>query len=157
MAAVCLNTRWITAVVLSACIASASSAATLEVEPGSSIYYSDEGTFELKWKRPLFGGRGPAMELTLPPACRALVPPVSSNLGDALLERRLIDCGAAGLGGQQIHFPELDQTLSDVLVRIELADGGTFDGRARLKNPSRATLPIELPSTNPRKGSSHEN
>jgi len=37
------NTRWITAVVLSTCVAFAASAATLEVEPGSSIYYSDEG------------------------------------------------------------------------------------------------------------------
>jgi non-heme chloroperoxidase len=37
------NTRWITAVVLLACVASASSAATLEVEPGISLYYSDDG------------------------------------------------------------------------------------------------------------------
>jgi pimeloyl-ACP methyl ester carboxylesterase len=37
------NTGWITAVVLSTCLASASSAATFEVEPGSSIYYVDEG------------------------------------------------------------------------------------------------------------------
>jgi hypothetical protein len=43
MSAVKFNTRWITAVVLSTCVASASSAATLEVEPGSSLYYSDEG------------------------------------------------------------------------------------------------------------------
>jgi non-heme chloroperoxidase len=43
MTAVRFNTRWITAVVVSACVASASSAATLEVEPGSSLYYSDEG------------------------------------------------------------------------------------------------------------------
>jgi hypothetical protein len=118
---------------------------------------TDAAVFELKWKRPLYGGRGPAMELTRPAACRDLVPPVSSNLGDALLERRLIDCGAAGLGGQQILFPGLEQTLSEVLVRIELADGGTFDGRVRLDNPSRATPPIQLPSTNPRKGISHEN
>jgi hypothetical protein len=76
---------------------------------------TDAAVFELTWKRPLFGGRGPAMELTLPGACRDVVPPVSSNLGDALLERRLIDCGAAGLGGQQIHFSGLEQTLSDVL------------------------------------------
>jgi hypothetical protein len=44
MTAVSFNTRWLTAVVLSACVSSVSSTATLEVEPGSSIYYSDEGT-----------------------------------------------------------------------------------------------------------------
>jgi hypothetical protein len=43
MAAVKFHTGWIIAVVFSACVASASSAATLEVEPGSSLYYSDEG------------------------------------------------------------------------------------------------------------------
>jgi hypothetical protein len=75
------------------------------------------------------------MELTLPAACRDVVPPVSSNRGDALLERRLIDCGVAGLGGQQIHFPGLEQTLSDVLVRIELADGGTFTELVKASRP----------------------
>jgi non-heme chloroperoxidase len=43
MTAMRFNTKWITAVVLSTCVAFASSAATLEVEPGSSLYYSDEG------------------------------------------------------------------------------------------------------------------
>ena len=37
------NTRWIIAVLLLTCVASASSAASLEVEPGISLYYSDEG------------------------------------------------------------------------------------------------------------------
>jgi pimeloyl-ACP methyl ester carboxylesterase len=44
MTAVRFNTRWLTAVVLSTCVAFVASSATLEVEPGSSIYYSDEGT-----------------------------------------------------------------------------------------------------------------
>jgi hypothetical protein len=43
MSTVKFNTRWITVPVLSACVAFAASAATLEVESGSSIYYSDEG------------------------------------------------------------------------------------------------------------------
>jgi hypothetical protein len=38
-----ITTSWIMAVVLATCVAFASSAATLEVEPGSSLYYSDEG------------------------------------------------------------------------------------------------------------------
>ena len=44
MSTVILSTKWVTAVALSTYVASASSAATLEVEPGSSLYYSDEGT-----------------------------------------------------------------------------------------------------------------
>jgi hydrogenase/urease accessory protein HupE len=103
---------------------------------------TDGAVFELSWKRPLFGGRGPAMELALPPACRDVVPPASSNLGDALLVRRLIDCGDAGLAGKQIHFPGLDQTLSDVLVRIEQANGGTFTS---LVKASRSWVVVEEP------------
>jgi hydrogenase/urease accessory protein HupE len=82
------------------------------------------------------------MEMALPAACRDVVPPVESNLGDALLERRLIECGAGGLAGQRIDFPGLDQTLSDVLVRIELADGGTFTS---LVNASRPWVVVEGP------------
>jgi hydrogenase/urease accessory protein HupE len=96
---------------------------------------TDGAVFELNWKRPLVGGRGPAMEMALPPACRDLLPPVSSNLGDVLLERRLIDCGVAGLAGKQIHFPGLERTLSDVLVRIVLADGGTFTSLVKATRP----------------------
>ena len=87
---------------------------------------TDAAVFELRWKRPVLAGRAPTMEVALPATCRNIVPPVASNVGDALLERRLIDCGAGGLAGQRIDFPGLDQALSDVLVRIELADGNIF-------------------------------
>jgi non-heme chloroperoxidase len=43
MITVKFNTRWITVLVLSTCVAFASSAATLEVGSGGSLYYSDEG------------------------------------------------------------------------------------------------------------------
>jgi hydrogenase/urease accessory protein HupE len=82
------------------------------------------------------------MELTLPSVCRDVLPPVSSNLGDAALERRVIDCGAAGLVGEEIRFPRLDQTLSDVLVRIEQADGATF---TQLVKPSRPWVLVQGP------------
>ena len=96
---------------------------------------TDTSGFELSWKRPLFGGRPPAMAMALPTACRDVVPPVESNLGDALLERRLIECGAGGLAGQRIDFPGLDQTLSDVLVRIEQADGSIFMQLVKASRP----------------------
>lgn len=106
------------------------------------VLAKDGGDFDLRWKRPLFGGRPPVMELALPAACRDVVPPVTSDLGDALLERRLIDCGAAGLAGKQIRFPGLDRTFSDVLVRIVLADGGTF---TKLVKPSRSWVEVKGP------------
>ena len=96
---------------------------------------TDATVFELSWKRPLFGGRPPTMELALPATCRDVVPPVAANLGDALLERRLIDCGTSSLAGERIRFPGLEKTLSDVLVRIELIDGVTFTSLVKASRP----------------------
>ena len=96
---------------------------------------TDGAVFDVTWKRPLVGGRGATMELALPPACRDVVPPASSNLGDVLLERRLIDCGDAGLAGKPIHFPGLERTLNDVLVRVVMPDGGTFTSLVKAARP----------------------
>ena len=124
------------ALITASLLLSAASALAHDARPSYlELVETDPAVFELSWKRPLFGGRGPAMGLALPPACRDVVPPVSSNLGDALLERRLIDCGADGLAGERIRFPGLEQTLSDVLVRIAQADGGTFTSLVKASRP----------------------
>jgi hydrogenase/urease accessory protein HupE len=131
------------ALIAASLLLSAASALAHDARPAYlELVATDATVFELRWKRPVLGGRSPTMEMALPAACRDVVPPVSSNLGDALLERRLIDCGAAGLAGEQIHFPGLDQTLSDVLVRIVLADGGTF---TKLVKASRSWVVVEGP------------
>ena len=129
---VCMHTLLAASLLLSATSALAHDSRPAYLE----LVATDAAVFELTWKRPLFGGRPPAMEMTLPAVCRDVVPPVASNLGDALLERRLIDCGAGGLAGQRIDFPGLDQTLSDVLVRIEQADGSIFTQLVKASRPS---------------------
>jgi hydrogenase/urease accessory protein HupE len=123
------------ALIAAGVLLSAASAPAHDARPAYLELVAQDAVFELSWKRPVLGGRAPTMELALPPACRDVVPPVSSNLGDALLERRLIDCGAAGLAGQPIRFPGLDRTLSDVLVRIEQADGSTFTQLVKASRP----------------------
>jgi hydrogenase/urease accessory protein HupE len=123
------------ALIAAGVLLSAASAPAHDARPAYLELVAQDAVFELSWKRPVLGGRAPTMELALPPACRDVVPPLSSNLGDALLERRLIDCGAAGLAGQPIRFPGLDRTLSDVLVRIEQADGSTFTQLVKASRP----------------------
>jgi hydrogenase/urease accessory protein HupE len=124
------------ALIVASLLLSAASALAHDARPAYlELVATDAAGFELSWKRPLFGGRPPAMAMALPGACRDLVPPVESNLGDALLERRLIECGGGGLAGKQIRFPGLERTLSDVLVRIELADGGTFTSLVKASRP----------------------
>ena len=128
--------KFIRALIAASLLLSAASALAHDSRPAYlELVETDAAVFELRWKRPLYGGRDPAMELALPRACRDVVPPVASDLGDALLERRLIDCGVAGLAGKQIDFPGLEQTLSDVLVRIEQADGGVFTSLVKASRP----------------------
>jgi hydrogenase/urease accessory protein HupE len=135
--------RLLAALIAASLLLSATPALAHDSRPAYlELVETDATVFELRWKRPVLGGRSPTMEMALPAVCRDVVPPVSSNLGDALLERRLIDCGAARLAGEQIHFPGLDQTLSDVLVRIVLADGGTF---TKLVKASRSWVVVEGP------------
>jgi hydrogenase/urease accessory protein HupE len=135
--------RLLASLITAALLLSGASALAHDARPAYlELLAKDGAVFELSWKRPLFGGRAPAMEMALPPACRDVLPRISSNLGDALLERRMINCGAAGLAGKQISFPGLDRTLSDVLVRIVLADGGTF---TKLVKGSRPWVVVEGP------------
>ncbi len=63
------------------------------------------------------------VELRLPAGVVNLKEPTVQELSDSLLERRSIDAGPGGLAGKRIDFVGLQGTITDVLVRIELADG----------------------------------
>jgi hydrogenase/urease accessory protein HupE len=60
-----------------------------------------------------------------PTECSDLVPPAQQQLPGALLERRSLDCGEAGLAGKDIRIEGLAATLTDVLVRVVHDDGRT--------------------------------
>src|SRR5271165_5142626 len=61
--------------------------------------------------------------LKLPDDVKNLREPNVQELADSFVERRWIDAGPAGLAGKRIEFPELQLTITDVLVRVELLDG----------------------------------
>ena len=63
------------------------------------------------------------VQLRLPADVVNLKEPTVQELSDSLLERRSIDAGPGGLAGKRIDFVGLQGTITDVLVRIELADG----------------------------------
>ncbi len=122
--------------IVASLLLSATSALAHDSRPAYlELVETDGGTFELIWKLPLIGGRVPTIELSLPPDCRDVVPRVSSNLGNSILERRLIDCGEAGLIGKQIRFSGLEQTSDGVLVRIVSSDGSTVTTLVKASQP----------------------
>jgi hydrogenase/urease accessory protein HupE len=109
--------RWIFAVIalLVACAASAHEArpAYLEVKETSP------GRYELLWHTPLLSGMRLPVVLTLPSEARQIVAPAKHDLGDSLLERRIIEL-PGGLAGKRIEFTGLQATITDVLVRVQL-------------------------------------
>jgi hypothetical protein len=66
------------------------------------------------------------VSLRLPEGIKDLKAPEDQELIDSHVERRWIDAGPNGLGGQRIAFPGLQVTITDVLVRVQLLDGRSW-------------------------------
>jgi hypothetical protein len=93
------------------------------------------GTFDVVWKTPVPQGAeaGPVRQLTpvFGAACRR-VGELSSRSAEAEgLSVYRIDCGTTGLRGQTIGVAGLARHPSDVLLRIQWADGTTTTGVLR--------------------------
>jgi len=82
-----------------------------------------EGKYSLLWKRPLVGGTPMQVAPQLPTVCSDLTPHARQQSASGSIERWMVDCGSAGLVSQQISIQGLSSTQTDVLLRLELADG----------------------------------
>ena len=97
------------------------------------------GRYDLLWRTPVLSGMRLPVLLQLPGDVRNVREPSVQELTDSLLERRSIDAGPSGLAGKRIEFPGLQATITDVLVRIELADGRRW---TTIVHPSQAWFEI---------------
>ncbi len=88
-----------------------------------------DGKAEIVWKVPLIKGRRMNITPALPESCQTLTPLATYALSNAVLERWTVDCGAGGLAGQTITIEGLETTSTDVLVRLQFADGRTTTTR----------------------------
>lgn len=92
-------------------------------------------TFAVLWKVPAVGQMRLALDLRLPPNCKAAGEPTTTFDGGAYVERRTIICDG-GLGGQTIGISGLEATMTDVLARITHADGSTEIARVKADAPA---------------------
>jgi len=81
------------------------------------------GRYDVTWRTPVYAGMRLPVALRFPATFRNIVQPVERDVGDAWIERRVIDTGPAGLTGQRIDFLGLQASITDVLVRVSLRDG----------------------------------
>ena len=81
------------------------------------------GQYELLWKMPRRGDLVLPLSVAIPEECTDAVPGAKYALPGAAVERRLIDCGEAGLNNREIGIRGLSATITDVLVRVQTLDG----------------------------------
>lgn len=81
------------------------------------------GQYEVLWKRPAQGDLALGLHLGWPAGCREAASGAARAVPGALIEHRLIDCGAGNLIGQRIAIEGLASTRTDVLVRVAFLDG----------------------------------
>ena len=93
------------------------------------------GRVSLLWRTPVLAGVRLPVALRIPDGAKQVREPTVEELADSLVERRWLDVGPDGLAGRRIGFPGLQFTITDVLVRVEMADGRTWTTIARPSQP----------------------
>jgi len=94
-------------------------------------------TFTVLWKVPMKGEARLKLEPRLPDTCQQKTPASSHVAGGAVIQRWSLACDGE-LSGGIIAVAGLEQTLTDVLVRIERLDGRV--STARLTPGNRALV-----------------
>jgi hypothetical protein len=94
--------------------------------------------YAVLWRTPTNAGMRLPVRLELPSGVRDFSPPALRELSDSRIERRVIDA-PGGLAGKRIEFVGLQVTITDVLVRVQLANGSQS---SVLVHPSQAWVEI---------------
>jgi hydrogenase/urease accessory protein HupE len=107
-----------------------------EVRPGFlELRERDDSTYALLWKRPTGGEVEIRIAPLVPEGCRLVTPDQQQLTPGAVVVRGSLGCGG-GLAGKTIRIAGLETTVTDVLVRVQHADGRIESHLLRPANPS---------------------
>ncbi len=96
-----------------------------EIRPGYLEMNSTDGTvYSIKWKVPMKGDMALSLKPVLPDSCTERTPPSAMATGGAMITRWSISC-TGGIAEGHIRIDGLENTMTDVLVRIVHQDGMT--------------------------------
>ncbi len=119
---------------------SALPAAAHEVRPAYlELNEIGPGLFRVLWKVPARDGLRLPLAPSFPPSCSADTEKRAAPAAGASIERWTMQCNGP-LHGQRIGIDNLELTLTDALVRLELLDGETRTARLR---PSQTSFLVE--------------
>jgi hypothetical protein len=94
--------------------------------------------YRVLWKQPARGEYRLAIDPVFPASCRTEGERLRQSVPGSFLDRMTLVC-EAGLGGKTLAVAGLEATLTDVLVRLELADGRTL---TELLKPGRPSFTV---------------
>ena len=107
-----------------------------EVRPGYlELREGEPGTYALLWKRPTGGEVEIQIAPVIPEGCRLVTPDRQQITPGVVLVRGSLIC-QGGLAGKTLRVEGLETTITDVLVRIQHADGRVESHLLRPATPS---------------------
>jgi hypothetical protein len=107
-----------------------------ETRPGYlELRESGPATYALLWKRPTGGEVEIQIAPVVPDGCRLTTPDQQQLTPGAVVVRGTLQC-RGGLAGKTLRVAGLETTITDVLVRIEHADGRVESHLLRPATPS---------------------
>jgi len=96
-----------------------------EIRPGYlELNTADGNSYSVKWKVPMKGDLVLSLNPVLPDVCSERTPPSSMQSGGAMITRWSLTC-PGGIFGKNIRIDGLENTMTDVLVRLVHQDGFT--------------------------------
>ena len=98
--------------------------------------------YSVIWRNPKLTNQQPGLSLKFPEEVKNLTKPVLHELPGATVERRLIETDTQGLIGKRIEIVGLQTSNTDVLVRIEFANGASSTA---LLKPAQPWLIVKGP------------
>ena len=107
-----------------------------ESQPGTlDLRQVDKDRYEVTWRAPIYFGQPHPARLELPEHWKTVVDPTVRLLDDSQVFRRVVTVGSQGVEGSILRFPGLENTITDVFVRLNRLDGTTMTAVVRPSRP----------------------
>ena len=107
-----------------------------EMRPGYlEISEVTAATYNVLWKVPMRGDLRLQLDPQLPANCSEVIPPTAHSASGALITRWTIKC-ESGLAEERISITGLENTLTDVLARVQHLDGAVQTTRVTPGEPA---------------------
>jgi hydrogenase/urease accessory protein HupE len=95
----------------------------------------DNDRYEVTWRAPIYFGRPHPARLELPAHWKNVVEPTMRMLSDSQVIRSVVTVGSGGVEGNIMRFPGLENTITDVFVRLTRLDSTVMTAVVRPSKP----------------------